>query len=146
MCPCPLYMLTCYNNYTPPPTPLKEDEWEVNWFHLVYPSTRRSVRPSVYRIKSAPYLPQYWSDPFHIYTSYQPTLDGVSHVEFHFLNSKLWIFAKLFTSYLCTSCSDLWMSRHILGMVGPINMEQKGCELIYQIHYMILTFDPHPWP
>ena len=40
-----------------------------------------SVCPSVDRIVSALYLLQYSLDPFHIYTSYQATSEGVSHVK-----------------------------------------------------------------
>ena len=43
-----------------------------------------SVHPSVYRILSALYLLQYSPDPFHIYTSYQATSEGVLHVKFFF--------------------------------------------------------------
>ena len=53
-------------------------EREVYWC----PSVRLSVFPSVDRIVSALYLQQYLSDPFHICTSYQTTLEGVSHVKF----------------------------------------------------------------
>ena len=45
-------------------------------------SVRESVSPSVDRIVSALYLPQYLSDPFHICTSYLATSEGVSHVQF----------------------------------------------------------------
>ena len=40
-----------------------------------------SVRPSVDKIVSTLYLPQYLLDPFHIYTSYQTTSEVVSHVK-----------------------------------------------------------------
>ena len=52
--------------------------WEVYWFHLVRPS----VRPSVDRIVSTLYLPQYWPNPFHICTSYQTTSEDVWHARF----------------------------------------------------------------
>ena len=45
------------------------------------PSVCLSVRPSVDKIVSALYLPQYWLDPFHICTSYQATSEGVSDVK-----------------------------------------------------------------
>ena len=54
----------------------------VYWFHLVRPSVRPPVRPSVDRIMSALYLLQYSPDPFHIHTSYQATSEGVSCVIF----------------------------------------------------------------
>ena len=47
----------------------------------VCPSIRPSVHLSVDRIVSALYLLQYSPDPFHIYTSYQATLEGVSRVK-----------------------------------------------------------------
>ena len=53
-----------------------EVERGVYWFHVVRPS----VRPSVDKTVSALYLPQYWSDPFHICTCYQATSEGVSRV------------------------------------------------------------------
>ena len=42
---------------------------------------RLSVCPSVDRIVSALYLSQYLPDPFHIYTSYQTTAEGMSCVK-----------------------------------------------------------------
>ena len=46
-----------------------------------------SVCPSVDRIVSTLYLQQYTPDPFHIYTSFQATSEGLSHVRvFFFLN------------------------------------------------------------
>ena len=60
------------------------------------PSGRPSVCPSVDRIVSAPYIQQYSPDPFHIYTSYQATLDGVSHVKLFFQNLKIRNFGIFF--------------------------------------------------
>ena len=67
--------------YTPR---FNEVERRVYWFHI--------VRPSVDRIVSALYLQQYLSDLFHIYTSYQATLEGVSRVKFvsQLENLKFW--------------------------------------------------------
>ena len=48
------------------------------------PSVRPSVRPFVphsYPLCSA-YSSEFWLDPFHIYTAYQATSEGVSHVKF----------------------------------------------------------------
>ena len=59
------------------------------------PSVCLSVCPSVDRIVSTLYLLQYSLDPFHIYTSYQATSDGVSYVKF-FENWKMWSFGKFF--------------------------------------------------
>ena len=50
-----------------------------------------AVCPSVDGIMSALYLQQYLPDPFHIYTSYQATSVGVSHVIFFFF----FFFSKL---------------------------------------------------
>ena len=44
-------------------------------------SRHLSVHPSVNKIMSALYLPQYLLDPFHICTSYQATSEGVSRVK-----------------------------------------------------------------
>ena len=65
----------------------------VYWFHLV----RLSVRPSVDIIVSALYLQQYLPDPFHIYTSYQETSEGVSRLKFvsKFKYLKLWQILKI---------------------------------------------------
>ena len=38
--------------------------------------------PSVDEIAYALYIPQYWSDTFRIYTSYQPTSGGMWRVKF----------------------------------------------------------------
>ena len=62
------------------------------------PSVRPSVQPShcpfVDRIMSTLYLQQYSPNPFHIYTSYQTTSEGVLHTKyfFFFQNSKFWSF------------------------------------------------------
>ena len=64
----------------------------------VRPSVRLSVCPSVDRIVSALYLQQCSSDPFHICTSYQATLEGVSRLMpvSKFKNLKFWrIFLNL---------------------------------------------------
>ena len=57
-----------------------------------YTGITLSVCPSVDRIVSALYLQQYSSDPFHIYTSYQATSEGVSRVMpvSKFKNLKFW--------------------------------------------------------
>ena len=55
-----------------------------------------SVLPSVNQIVSALYLPQYWPDPFHIHTSYQPTSEGVSRVIYSSFFFQIWIFAAFF--------------------------------------------------
>ena len=49
---------------------------------IARPSVRASICPSVDRIVFVLYLQQYSTDPFHIYTSYQAALEGVSRVEF----------------------------------------------------------------
>ena len=55
-------------------------------------SVRPSVCPSVDRIVSALYLQQYSLDPFHIYTSYQATSEGLSRIMFvsKFKHLKFW--------------------------------------------------------
>ena len=55
-------------------------------------SVHPSVRPSLDRIVSALYLQQYSLDPFHIYTSFQATSEGVSPLNFFakFLNLNFW--------------------------------------------------------
>ena len=57
-------------------------------------SVRPSVHPSVDRIVSAVYLLQYLPDPFHIYTSYQATSEGVSCVKFFFESNKFEVLAN----------------------------------------------------
>ena len=59
------------------------------------PSVRLTVRLSVRLLTIVPtlYLPQYWSDPFHICTSYQAT-SGVSRVRVIAKFFKIWIFCK----------------------------------------------------
>ena len=66
--------------------PLNEVEGGEYWFHLVHlsvcPSVCLPICLSVDRIVSPLYLQQYLPDPFHIYTSYQATSEGVSRVKF----------------------------------------------------------------
>ena len=72
-------------------TPLQQ-----SWKGGILVSPCQSVCPSIMdEIVSALYLPQYSLDPFHFYTSYQPTSEAVSCVEL-FLNSKIWMFAECF--------------------------------------------------
>ena len=67
----------CELHYTP-----TQRSWRgVYWFHVV----RLSICPSVDRIMSTLYLPQYSWDPFQIYSSHQATPDGVSCIKFFFL-------------------------------------------------------------
>ena len=67
---------------------------------------------------------------------------GCTFVLFCFFNSKIWIFAHFFF-HDSTSCSGLlWISGHIWGIDGLIDMEQKGYELRCGIHCMTFTFDP----
>ena len=67
------------------------------------PSRRLSICPSVDRIVSALYLPQYSTDPFHIYTAYQATSEGV----WSFFFFKIWSFGKFFKFVTLTlSCFD----------------------------------------
>ena len=50
----------------------------VYWFHSVRPSIRPSVLHPVSTLKRL----QFWLDPFHIYTSYEATSEGVLCVQF----------------------------------------------------------------
>ena len=54
-----------------------------------------SVCLSVDRVVSTLYLQQNLPDPFHIYTSYQATSEGVSCIKF-ISNSKIWHFGKFY--------------------------------------------------
>ena len=74
------HFLSIFNDHYNPR--FNEVEREVYWFHLVRPSVRMSVYPSVDKIVSTLYLQQYSSDLFHICTSYQATSEGVSCVMF----------------------------------------------------------------
>ena len=77
----------------PPPHPQVIWSWKgLYWFRRVRPS----VRPSVGRILSALYLPQHSSDPSYIFTCYQATSEGVSHVRLvsKFKNLKFCTFFK----------------------------------------------------
>ena len=76
------------NHYTPP----LQWRWKGGILVSPCPSLRLSVCPSVDRIVSALCLQQYSSDPFHIYTSYQATSEGVSRVMpvWKFKNLKFW--------------------------------------------------------
>ena len=59
------------------------------------------------RIVSALFILQYLPDPFHIYTSYHETSEGVSSVKFckHYKNQSFGKFFKFAT--LTSSCFDL---------------------------------------
>ena len=64
-----------------------------------------SIHPSVDRIMSALYLPQNLPDLFHVYRHYQPTPEGVSHVESCFVFSNLKI---------CKICWTHYMTWHVM--------------------------------
>ena len=83
----------------------------------VRPSVCLSVCPSVDRIVSALYLQQYSSDPFHICTSYQATLEGVSRIMpvSKFKNLK-------FLLCLLLTWDPIWLN-------GMGNHEAAGCIL-----------------
>ena len=53
-----------------------------------------SVRPSIPHLVSAPQHLQFWLNPFHIFTNYQSTSEGVSHIKFlaKFQNLNSWQF------------------------------------------------------
>ena len=72
---CKIIIISC--NSFPNYTPAQQSCRGVYWFHSVCPS----VRPSYIL---CPLCSAYssWLDPFHIYTSYQATSEGVSHVKF----------------------------------------------------------------
>ena len=89
--------------------------WGYTGFTLsVCPSVRPSVRPSVDRIVSALYLPKHYTDLFHIYTSYQPTSEGVSRVKFIEKLQILvfWHFLK-FVSLTLSCFHVMWMLKLI---------------------------------
>ena len=65
----------CFIHFIPHP----QRSWRgVHWVHLA----RLSICPSMGRIVSAVYHPQYKLHPFRIYRSYQPTSEGVLRAEF----------------------------------------------------------------
>ena len=108
-----------------------EMSWQVQTCDLIpllYPPLNEvegeyTVRPSVDRIVSTLYLLQYLPDPFHIYTSYQATSEGVSRVEFFFQNSKSFDkFLKFVT--LTLSCFDLRSNMN--GSIVWVIMGQRG--------------------
>ena len=52
------------------------------WYLYQICNADEFVCPSVDRIVSALYLSQYWPDPFHTYTFYQATSEGMSYVKY----------------------------------------------------------------
>ena len=68
--------------------PAQRSCWGVYWFHPIRPSVCPSVCPSVPHPVSALKRLRFWLDPFHIYTSYQATSEGVLDLnllaKFHF--------------------------------------------------------------
>ena len=71
-------------------TPAQRSWRGVYWFHLVH----LPVCSSVDSIVSVLYLPQYLLDPFHIYTSYQATSEGVSPCKDFFKIEKFEVLAN----------------------------------------------------
>ena len=70
-----------------------------------------SACPSVDGIKSALYLPQYPSDPFHFYISYQPTPGGASSVNFrkiHYTNICLFFTSGYWAQNMTLTYDSSW--------------------------------------
>ena len=63
-----------------------------------------SVCPSV-RPTSTLYRLQFWLDPFHIYSSYQATSDGVSRKKF-LEKINIWIFGNFFFKFVTLTLSS----------------------------------------
>ena len=101
-CYCTCY-LECY--YTPASTKLKGG---ILVSHC--PSVRPSVCPSLDRIVSALYLQQYLSDPFHICTYYQATLEVVSRVNFVAKLKHIGKFFKFFWLCLLMTWDPIWLN------------------------------------
>ena len=67
---------------------------EVVWAYVGFTlSVHPSVRLSVLHSMSALQCLEFWLDPFHIYTSYQATSEGLSLIKF-LQNFKIWIFSN----------------------------------------------------
>ena len=85
---------------------------------------RLSICPSVDNIMSALYLPQYYPDPFHIHTSYQPTADGVSD-------------ANLFFTFQNLNFCQIFLLHDFVHYV----LASCGCQVICQKWMVQLTWD-----
>ena len=98
--------------------PLAQRSWRgVYWFHLVCPSIHPSV--CLWTESYLLYLPQYLPDPFPIYTSYQPTSEGMQHVDFC---EKIWNFGKFFKFAPLTLSCLTWdpLSINSMGNHGAV--------------------------
>ena len=90
-------------------------------------SVRLSVRPSVPRPShirpatvSALYLLQFWLDPFHIYTSYKATSEGVSRGKFlaKCQNLKFWQFFKICNFDFVLFWLGIWCESLVWVIIG----------------------------
>ena len=94
----------------------------VYWFHLVRPSVHPSV--CLWTESYLLYLPQYLPDPFPIYTSYQPTSEGMQHVDFC---EKIWNFGKFFKFAPLTLSFLTWdpLSVNSMGNYGAAGVSSE---------------------
>ena len=85
-----------------------------------------SVHPSVCTMVSTLYLPQYSPDPFHIYTSYQVALGGVSCCKVFFQNWNICNF-DFFLSWLGIQYESMvWVIMGWWGWVGWVGVGGGG--------------------
>ena len=96
------------------------------------PSVGLSVRPSVPHPVSALWRLQFWLDPFHIYTSYQATSEGVLCVNFlaKFKNVNFWQFFKICNFDFVLFWLGIWCESLVWVIMGRRGVSQNAGILV----------------
>ena len=102
--------------------------WGVYWFHSVRPS----VHPSVPHPVSALWHLHFWLDPFHIYTSYQVTSEGVPRVKLlaKFQNLNFWQFFQICNFDFVLFWLGIWCESLVWVIMGQRRVSQNASILI----------------
>ena len=100
----------------------------------VCPSVGLSVCPSVpHPVSVRSVAPgQFWLDPFHIYTSYQATSEGVSHVKFlaNFVNLNFWQFLSICNFDFVLFWLGIWCESLVWVIMGRRWVSQNAGVLV----------------
>ena len=115
------------------------------WGYIGFtPSVRPSLRPSVPHPVSALQRLQFWLDPFHIYTSYHATSEGVSCVMFlaKLPNLHFWQFFKICNFDFVLFWLVIWCDSLVWVIMGRRGVSQNAGVLVVLVTTITVMFMP----